>query len=131
MNTQPDTTTTEGKIAVMQAALAGKKIECNRTLAGHLADWQPTTQPAWDWGRYDYRIAPEPERPKYRPWTQNEIPFWVVLKHKNSSWIGLITSSDKAAVVLGSDQKCTSFQCLLDNYTLLDGTPCGVLEEAQ
>lgn len=128
MNTQPDTTTLAGKIAVMQAWIEGKKIECNRTRAGHLADWQPTPEPVWDWALYDYRIAPESLKPKYRPWTQNEIPFGVALKHKNSSWIGLITSSYKTEVVLGTDEKCTSFQCLLDNYTLLDGTPCGVLD---
>ena len=66
----PDTSTTAGRIAVMQAWLKDwRSIEC---LDKHkLGDrWEPVQggppseigEPMWNWDRYDYRIAPPPER---------------------------------------------------------------------
>lgn len=68
MNTQIDTSTTEGKAAVMLAASKGADIEFqNRNLMGC---WilQPT--PSWDWFQYDYRIKEEkfPDPPEGEEW---------------------------------------------------------------
>lgn len=55
-----DTTTIEGKIAVMQAFKEGKAIEFRAH--GYSESWRPVDQnPVWNWGRYDYRIKKEPE----------------------------------------------------------------------
>lgn len=53
MKTEIDTSTTAGKIAVMQAFQDGKKIE--RLIIADM--WLPVTDPLWDWSAFDYRIA--------------------------------------------------------------------------
>ncbi len=60
-----DTSTTAGKIAVMQAhASDWRTVECRKRHGTD--DWSPLTEgtplpgdePAWNWRDYDYRIAP-------------------------------------------------------------------------
>jgi hypothetical protein len=47
------------RIAVMQAALEGKLVE----FSDGDCDWEPHPCPAWNWSRFDYRIAaPEKTR---------------------------------------------------------------------
>jgi hypothetical protein len=53
----PDTSTTAGKIAVMQAFEDGKKIQAKRKASGV---WVQADAPTWDWYGVEYRIAPEP-----------------------------------------------------------------------
>lgn len=66
MNTQthPDTTTLAGKIAVMQAALEGKKIQV-RTRDS--LTWEDASDPCWDWIVFNYRIAQSPIAPGHNP----------------------------------------------------------------
>jgi len=53
-----DTTTTAGKIAVMQAFEDGKVIESRMK---PLPDnWTVAKPPVWNWMSMDYRIKPEP-----------------------------------------------------------------------
>lgn len=70
MNT-PDTNTVKGKIAVMTAAAAGKKIERRLRDAalnsGLQTLWQPTSSLSWNWHNYDYRVAPSPIAPGHNP----------------------------------------------------------------
>ena len=60
MHKKIDTSTIEGKIAVMQAFADGKKIEVRWR---HGAKGSPcaTSHPGWNWADYDYRIKHEPE----------------------------------------------------------------------
>lgn len=51
-----DTSTIEGKIAVMQAYADGKNIE-RRVM--HTSDWFPAKDIGWDWIAYEYRIRPQ------------------------------------------------------------------------
>jgi len=44
-------------IAVIQAAEAGKTIECR---LGKLLDWHPVEEPIWDFSKWEYRVKPEP-----------------------------------------------------------------------
>lgn len=57
----PDTSTTAGKIAVMQAHERGEKIEC-KLRNGALIGWfsADAGELVWDWKNVDYRIAPPP-----------------------------------------------------------------------
>jgi len=57
-----DTYTTAGKIAVMQAAERGERIESTpRNPRDHAFGlWSTVTDMAWNWGLQDYRIAPPP-----------------------------------------------------------------------
>lgn len=59
--------TLEEKIAVMQAAAEGKEIEME-TVYG----WRYNSNPKWDWVKFDYRVKPEPEPKRYRPYTFEE-----------------------------------------------------------
>jgi hypothetical protein len=53
-----DTTTTAGKIAVMQGYADGKEVQC--MLLGETQDWDDVKGPSWNWLQYNYRIKPEP-----------------------------------------------------------------------
>ena len=48
--------TTKGMIEVMQAFADGKVIECEV----EKSVWGETSEPAWDWDHFDYRIKKEP-----------------------------------------------------------------------
>lgn len=52
------------KISVMQAALEGKKIEYRN--AGSDNPWchYPNEPLVWNWPHVEYRIAPEPRKPR-------------------------------------------------------------------
>lgn len=45
------------KIAVMQAALEGEKIEFSFNVL--TPEWRETPEPIWNWDDFDYRVAPE------------------------------------------------------------------------
>lgn len=60
----PDTTTIAGKIAVMAAFEAGKKVEYRPY---HEKTWIPDSEPCWDWKFYDYRIAASPIAAGHNP----------------------------------------------------------------
>ena len=49
-----DTSSTEGKIAVMQAYLDGKEIEAG----GQMGRWWECEKPEWNWQNRKYRIKP-------------------------------------------------------------------------
>jgi len=55
--------TTREKIAVMQAFEDGKKIEI-RVI--HSDNWIFCECPGWNWEYFNYRVKPEPAKPKYR-----------------------------------------------------------------
>lgn len=52
-----DTSTTEGKIEVMQAAIDGKAIEC--ITVDHDDFYDVSNNLAWDWLMFTYRIKPQ------------------------------------------------------------------------
>ena len=48
------------KISVMQAAAAGKQIECRERCP--VSDkWLPNDSPIWNWDEWDYRVKIEPK----------------------------------------------------------------------
>lgn len=51
------------KIAVMQAAERGEKIEVRNL---NQIQWTRTNYPHWNWVDFDYRVAPKPQK------------FWVL-----------------------------------------------------
>lgn len=72
--------TDQEKIAIMQAHLDGKKVECKANYAG---SWHVNKTYGWNWEGCDYRIAPEP---KLRPWHPNEVPLLAHLKTTIGDW---------------------------------------------
>lgn len=67
-------TTIQEKVAVMQAFVAGKKIQVR--VKRSASPWAEAVNPIWDWNFYEYRIAPEKQKV---PLTPDDIPpvCWV------------------------------------------------------
>lgn len=55
--------TTKEQIEVMQAYLDGKTIECRSELEAKLG-WVEVSEPKWNWTACEYRIKPDPKRPR-------------------------------------------------------------------
>jgi len=60
MNQQPDTSTTQGKIAAMTAFEQGKRIQFRFIID---PEWEDIAYPYWHWGSCDYRIHPDDLNP--------------------------------------------------------------------
>lgn len=114
--------TTEEMIAVMQAYVDGKDIEI---CAYGTCDWLViplNIQPLWNWGDYSYRVKKQPE---YIPFTFEDAEFLIgkAVKSKATKSVYMIIHCDKVGTSL-----CGGYQRLLDDYTFLDGSPCGKLK---
>lgn len=109
--------TTEEMIAVMQAYVDGKEIELFNSKT-----WEHIIDPAWNWRNNDYRVK---ETPEYVPFTFEDAEFLIgkVVKHKKDKWVELITYCNE------NETAICPYEHLLDNYTFLDGTPCGKLKQ--
>ena len=107
--------TTVEKIAVMQAYVDGKEIECR---SDDCPAWDKTASPLWNWYKTDYRIKPEPE---YTPFTFEDAEFLIgkVVKHKKENYLVVITACFNETTNMGG------FKQLFDDFTFLDGSPCG------
>lgn len=127
-------------IEVMKAYEEGKTIE-HKTKDGD--KWFEVIAPSWNWWSYDYRVK---EEPKYIPYKDTEEmindfcerfgvkrtnfgePFiWVKNKNKDTRKY-LIDKFDSNSVTLGSYTDFHRLSELFDNFTYLDDSPCGKLE---
>lgn len=89
----PDTTTTEGKIAVMQAYVDGKTVEWS-TRAGR--EWRSGYRPGWNWDDFDYRIKPEPVDP-FAEFIAREYPCLsgpLMLETLEKTWNAALKSKE-------------------------------------
>jgi hypothetical protein len=132
---------TKAAIAVMQAYVDKKPINVLRKSSGCVLMTLragDALMPNWDWSSVDFVVAPEP---KYRPYNSPaEVPIGQKVRHKASGivhmiWdaksIGLIPSLiqiDLIQPIAYSNRTADSF---LENFTFLDGKPCGILEGDQ
>ena len=124
------------QIAVMQAFKDGKTIE-HKSRDGD--KWFEVSTPSWNWWEYDYRVK---EEPKYVPYENTEEliedfckrsgakrspmgePFiWVEYKAEVNIAKCLITSFTDSFAYISS--KKYSLSELFDDFTFLDGSPCG------
>ena len=131
--------TTQEKIEVMKAYAEGKKIQYKPKANPTWADC--IDEPLWNWEWTDYRIKPEST---YRPYKDTdemivdfkkrfsvEVPpyamptIWV--EYKTLKERKLITGfKDKVVVITAS---VWGMDDLFEDYTYLDGSPCGMKEE--
>lgn len=135
-------TDTEKKIAVMQAYVDGKQIQYKAVDA---TIWHDVVEPLWDWSYLDYRVKPES---KYRPYKDTDemiedflhrfqnisshgnwyMPLiWLRLANTEDVRMWLITEYGDNFVVMANSSyaMCRLFQ----EFTYLDGSPCGKLVE--
>ena len=88
-----------------------------------LWNWSPFIYDKWDFDLFTYRPAPKPEPPK--PWDMNtcpKLPFEVLRRDKQIRTI--VDAATSSRVGLGNGAML-SYQELLAEYTLTDGSPCG------
>lgn len=108
------------KIAVMQAYADGKEIEaCNSKSTGYYL----CIEPHWDWSSWDYRI--KPKAPEYIPFTFEDAEFLIgrLVKCKTQDYTAMIISCTQ----LGTN--VDDWKPMLDDFTFIDGSPCGKLKE--
>lgn len=134
--------TTKEKIKVMQAYVDEKQIQC---IPKGGIDWYDvtTSDPVWDWAKYDYRVKPER---KYIPYKNTDemvkdycerfgvesgsyVPpiIWIV----NEGVKGMVIAFSEKFVRLsyGTSVAECGLGWLLNNYKYLDGSPIGKLVE--
>jgi hypothetical protein len=111
-------------VPILQAYGEGKVIQFRPKGATEWAD--PDYKEA-EWSMTHsadcYRIKPEP---RYVPWTFETCPVGTVIVKKSGDARGVIINSGPGGTyVFGAG---FGYQKLFDECTLLDGTPCGVVE---
>jgi len=129
--------TTLEKIEVMKAYAEGKKVQTRDPGSYTWVDWTAEFEPRWNWENMDYRIKPEE---KYRPYNDSNemvedfkrragiatnemfLPM-IYIKSKDNGCRFLLNTFGAISVdgILFCD--------LLDRYTFLDGSPCGIKED--
>jgi len=115
--------------AIFTAAANGERIEWLNTASGA---WNPCdpfdpTEGARQavFRRTEcFRIAPKPVT---REWKPEEVPVGAVIKSKSGSIRTLITHVYSGSVRIGNGSE-VMLDYLFANYTLADGSPCGVTE---
>lgn len=115
--------TTAEKIAVMQAYEDGKEIEYSYK---DCPAWKRATTPTWNWSTTDFRVKPEPE---YIPFAFEDAEFLIgkAVKSKQKPLVLLIqVVYEKNVLMHGFDT--ISYYTLLQNFTFIDGSPCGKLK---
>ena len=83
--------------------------------------WVDATEPAWTIGN-EYRIKP---KPKYVPFTFEDAELFMnkTLIAKDKTCSGVITYAHNEGVEVGKYK--TDYKSLFDDYTFIDGSPCG------
>jgi hypothetical protein len=112
------------KIAVMQAALDGKKIEVLNSTWGNDM-WGHSYSPkelTFDWGKCDYRIKEEPE---YVPFDITDAAGIVGKIFRNGNEIYGVTIS--GVILLCFTE--IPYEELLTHYPFADGSLCGKLKQ--
>ena len=109
-----------------EAHAAGKVIQY-KSSSGVWSD----VAPSWCVEPARYRIKPEP---KYRPWrTVDEVPVGKVVRNTKNKCRLLINyaCTDGSGLSIGCGGITLSAVDLFLDRTMDDGSPCGVLEDAQ
>jgi hypothetical protein len=111
---------TKEAIAVMQAFVDGKEVQC----LAHNKEWITTDQPAWNFPSYIYRIKPTAT---LRPWTADEVPLGAWMRNvPNGEYRWLIQSSS-----LDESRKAWLTECEHSTDGGVTWKPCGVVEESK
>ena len=119
------------RVEIMIAYADGKTIQ---TRGFACTEWFDNSCLSFD-GSVEYRIKPEPEpeppKPKPeppKPWNMNTcpiLPFEILRKDKQIRTIVDFVTIHEAGI---GYRGALTYQNLLDQYTLTDGSPCGVTQ---
>lgn len=129
---------------VMNAFEEGKKIQ-SRPLSARDMDlpWADILYPTWDFASNEYRVKPETrgrrpyinttemiddfkKRFNVKDWPNHAMPL-IWIRNPTTDVTGLVFAFRPYHVITYAGIEALSE--LYKNYTYLDGSPCGVLEE--
>lgn len=123
----------------IQAFSEGKTIQ-SRCITGETPLWWDDNNPTFEIDDFDYRIKPEP---KYRPFRTVQECLSEMLKHQPFGWLKPVNKcGNKVKAINISSIECDeypiqftndfgdySFKHLYEEFTFMDGTPFGIIEE--
>ena len=124
----------------IQAFSEGKTIQ-SKCITDEMPLWWDDNNPTFKVDDFDYRIKPEP---KYRPFRNAQECLSEMLKHQPFGWlkpvnkctnnsitinISSIGCNDEYPIQFTNDYGDYSFEYLYKEFTFMDGTPFGILEE--
>lgn len=124
---------TKERIAVMQAYVDGKQIQCE------CSDdkWVDVSDPSWSINN-NFRVKPET---KYRPFKNTDECWQEMLKHQPFGWLKhkddnefrcILKITDSRISMIDICEEVAFYDCneTFKQYTFADGTPFGVKEGA-
>ena len=103
---------------VIEAQKEGKQIQSRRC---DEKEWKDCVNPSY-LDDYEYRAKPEPE---YVPFDFSDAEKLIgkIVRNKHIQEIKMIVGLTDTGIVLS--RQWYHFQSVLDDYTFLDGSPCG------
>lgn len=110
------------RIEIEQAFVDGAEIEVYNE---NKSNWQKSDFPSFDWINFNYRIT---HIPKYVPFTFEDREIfrgkWITNEKEGEFLITYIGLEH-----VGTDSNGYTYQELFENWTFIDGTPCGKLQQ--
>ena len=100
INEEQEMKTIEERKVIYEALADGKQIECF-SISG---EWKPTTGAVIDWGKYDYRVKPEP--------TKQSVAYAFI--HKLDGYV-FWTVSPERHIDRMFYQRCPEFDIIASN----------------
>ena len=107
---------TRDAVAVMQAWVNGKPIQCMTHFG---KTWHDVDNPAWDWYNDKYRVKPQA---KYRPYSS---PEECLNDLRCDGWLRRIEGTTYYMKICSLDEY-VDYQRMFREYTYVDGTPFGL-----
>ena len=134
--------TIDEQIEVMRAFQDGKKIQFT-SVANKDMVWLDTDNPTWDFSSYNYRIKPEGRRPyisseemvddfrkrfNVKDWPNHAMPL-IWLRDNATGYEHLVEGYGSDCVIIEGKRK--HLQTIFENYTYLDGSVVGIVEDEE
>lgn len=107
-------------VEIGNAILQGKEVQFEDS-----DSWEHSDTPSLNFSSYNYRVKPEP---KYVPFTFEDAKDLIgkAIVKMDGTQVQKVVQLNKDYVFSGVGQM--DYKWLFNEYTFLDGTPCGKLE---
>jgi hypothetical protein len=119
--------TIDEQIAVMQGYKDGKSVQMARKGNTRAEKWVDQDYPVFDFSQYDFRLKPEPEPPKYEPFSFEDDLVGKIVVLQNM-YKAMISGQSPSSVHISGYDNPVFYNDLLRGWTFTDGSPCGKLK---
>ena len=124
----PEKAAEQAAVMAAWAADPTRKLQC-RLWDNPQGPWATlTAAPVWSFGLKEYRLAPTP---KLRPWQPEEVPVGAVIRPKDSTINVYVIAFRSFEFVYVAGLGDRTHMELFDYFVMLDGSPCGVMEDGE